>query len=74
MRGEAYIAENERLGVQELLQQRVAAVVAIYSLAEDSLNLLERWKVPVVFVDSLRLTTGRITLSSASTTSPPLPR
>ena len=53
MRGEAYSAEFERLGVQELLQLRVAAVVATYSLAEDSLALLDRWNVPVVFADSL---------------------
>jgi LacI family transcriptional regulator len=53
MRGQTYSAEVERAGVEELLQQRVTAVVATYSLARDSLELLRRWNVPVVFVDSL---------------------
>jgi LacI family transcriptional regulator len=52
MRGDTYRYDLERQGVQELLQQRVAAVVATYSLAPDSLALLHRWGVPVVFVDS----------------------
>jgi len=53
MRAGTYSAETERLGVEELLQQRVAAVVATYSLAPESLALLTRWHVPVVFADSL---------------------
>lgn len=53
MRGGTYSAALERQSVEALLQQRVAAVVATYSLSRESLILLERWDVPVIFVDSL---------------------
>jgi len=53
MRGDTYRVDLERQGVQDLLQQRVAAIIATYSLAPDSLALLDRWKIPVVFADSL---------------------
>jgi LacI family transcriptional regulator len=52
MRGGTYLAEVERKSVEELLEQRVGAVVATYSLAPESLDLLEKWEIPVVFVDS----------------------
>ena len=53
LRGETYSAEAERAGVKELIQQRVAAVIATYSLNPESIELLERWDIPVVFADSL---------------------
>lgn len=53
MRSGVYSAELESSSVDQLLQQRVAAIVATYSLSESSLEKIRRWGVPVVFVDSL---------------------
>jgi LacI family transcriptional regulator len=53
MRGNQYSIAAEQAGVEELLQQRVAGVITTYGLREESLALLEKWGVPVVFVDSL---------------------
>jgi LacI family transcriptional regulator len=53
MRGGRYSEEREGDSVDELLQQRVAAIVATYSLSESSVRKIERWGIPVVFVDSL---------------------
>jgi LacI family transcriptional regulator len=53
MRGGAYSPELENSSVEQLLQQRVAAVIATYSLSRESLLKIGRWGIPVVFVDSL---------------------
>lgn len=53
MRGGTYSATLEEASVDQLLQQRVAAVVATYSLNERSLAKIRQWGVPVIFVDSL---------------------
>ncbi|RQP12228.1 MAG: LacI family transcriptional regulator [Microbacteriaceae bacterium] len=53
MRGGVYNAELERESVSALLQQRVALIVATYSLGESSLRAIREWDIPLVFVDSL---------------------
>lgn len=53
MRSGTYSDELEANSVDQLLQQRVSAVVATYSLSKASLAKLRRWEIPVIFVDSL---------------------
>jgi LacI family transcriptional regulator len=52
MRGGNYDAELERESIQGLLQQRVAGVIATYSLLPENIELLNKWQIPVVFVDT----------------------
>jgi len=52
MRGGNYDADLERESIQGLLQQRVAGVIATYSLLPENIELLNKWQIPVVFVDT----------------------
>lgn len=53
MRRGKYEPELEQASVDALLQQRVALIVATYSLNERSLRTIREWGIPLVFVDSL---------------------
>jgi LacI family transcriptional regulator len=44
--------ERERQQLQGLVQQRVDALIATYPLADESVELLDRWGIPVVFAGS----------------------
>lgn len=48
-----YEPSLERASVDALLQQRVALIVATYSLNEHSLRTIRDWGIPLVFVDAL---------------------
>ena len=52
MRNAQYSAELEKKAVEGLLQQRVSAVIATYSLKPENMRLLNKWQIPVLFVDS----------------------
>ncbi|HEY0188487.1 MAG TPA: LacI family DNA-binding transcriptional regulator [Cellulomonas sp.] len=45
--------EREMASVRALLEQRPSAIVATYSLRDDSIAEIDRFGVPIVFVDSL---------------------
>lgn len=47
-----YTRELEDATVQDLIQSRAAGVIATLTLSLDNVELLEKWDIPVVFVDS----------------------
>ena len=51
MPGGDYDVQREATLVGSLLEQRVSAIVVTYSLAPENLQLIDDWKIPVVFVD-----------------------
>ena len=53
MRGRRYDQALQRQSVEALLQQRVAAIVTTYPLSRDSLGIIDRWNIPLLFVDAL---------------------
>lgn len=46
-----YGRQRETHLVSALLEQRVAAIVVTYSLAQSNLKLITDWKIPLIFVD-----------------------
>lgn len=48
-----HTAAREMASVRALLEQRPAAIIATYSLRDDSIAEIDRFGVPIVFVDAL---------------------
>lgn len=46
-----YTPELEDATIQDLIQSRTAGVIATLTLSLDSVELLDKWDIPVVFVD-----------------------
>ncbi|QOD03057.1 LacI family DNA-binding transcriptional regulator [Pseudarthrobacter sp. BIM B-2242] len=47
-----YTAEVEDATIQDLIQSRTAGIITTLTLSTQNIRLLERWDIPVVFVDS----------------------
>lgn len=53
MRGGNFDEKLQDQSVNDLLQQRVAAIVATYPLSEKNIELIQKWNIPLLFVDAL---------------------
>ncbi|MFK4809051.1 hypothetical protein ACI3KW_02470 [Devosia sp. ZW T5_3] len=47
-----YDAEQEDRTVRRLIEARVAGVISTLTLRKEKTDLLSKWDIPVVFVDS----------------------